>query len=98
MTWMGGGMVRWLSFRLRNGQSIGPDELRQAWRWACQNPRGGVRRESIGDGVWVYGLYGPEFISNHQEAEQRMRGFLTNSGYTFTIGPLGRCNRRHSSE
>ncbi|WP_165835690.1 hypothetical protein [Stenotrophomonas sp. SPM] len=85
-----GGMVRWLSFRLRNGQSIGPQRLREAWTWACQSQRSGVRREQLGEDHWVYALYGPELITCPRTAEQRMRGFLLEAGYIFTMGSLGR--------
>lgn len=84
------GMVRWLSFRLRNGQSIGPDRLLQAWSWACEHPRCAVRRESMNEGHCVYALYGPESLASPKLAEQRMREYLLDAGYIFTMGSLGR--------
>ncbi len=83
------GIVRWLSFRLRNGQSIGRDRLLQAWSWACENPRCAVRRKSLADGYCVYALYGPESLASPKSAEQRMRDSLLDSGYIFTMGTLG---------
>lgn len=84
------GMVRWLSLRLRNEQSIGPDRLLQAWSWARERPRCAVRREFTTEGHSVYALYGPVSLASPKLAEQRMRDYLLDKGYIFTMGSLGR--------
>jgi len=77
--------VRWLSFRLRNGQSIGPEKLRAAWEQAAETRRCAVRREVFPGGLAVYSLYGPGFLISPQKAEESMRAFLTKEGYVFTM-------------
>ena len=76
--------VRWLTFRLMNGQSIGPDRLKDGWVIASETRHCGVRREAI-----VYALYAPANLASPRRAEMRMREFLMSSGYTFTMGTLG---------
>lgn len=49
--------VRWLTFRLKNGQSIGPDRLKDGWVIASETARCGVRREHIEGSGLVYALY-----------------------------------------
>lgn len=77
--------VRWLSFRLRNGQSIGPDKLKAAWIEAAETRRCAVRREVLPDGLSIYSLYGPGFLISPQKAEGSIRAFLTREGYLFTM-------------
>ena len=81
--------VRWLTFRLMNGQSIGPDRLKDGWVIASETRHCGVRRESIEGAGTVYALYGPANLASPRRAEMRMREFLMSSGYTFTMGTLG---------
>ncbi|WP_182656862.1 hypothetical protein [Stenotrophomonas lacuserhaii] len=81
--------TRWLSFRLRNGQSIAPAKLRAGWAAAAAVPDISVRREDIESGTVVYALYGPSSLGAPQVAEMRMRQFLMDEGYTFTMGTLG---------
>ncbi|KRG69528.1 hypothetical protein ABB28_15775 [Stenotrophomonas chelatiphaga] len=81
--------TRWLSFRLRNGQSIAPAKLRAGWAAAAAVPGISVRREDIESGTVVYALYGPSSLGAPQVAEMRMRQFLMDEGYTFTMGTLG---------
>ena len=44
--------VRWLTFRLKNGQSIGPERLKDGWVIASETARCEVRREHIEDRAW----------------------------------------------
>ena len=81
--------IRCLSFRLRNGQSIAPAKLRAGWAAAAAVPGISVRREDIESGTIVYALYGPSSLNAPQVAEMRMRQFLMDEGYTFTMGTLG---------
>lgn len=81
--------VRWLTFRLKNGQSIGPDQLKDGWVLASESRHCGVRRERIEGAGVVYALYGPPDLPSPRRAELRMRDFLMRSGYTFTMGTLG---------
>ncbi|EQM76037.1 hypothetical protein GGD72_001250 [Stenotrophomonas maltophilia] len=81
--------VRWLTFRLKNGQSIGPDRLKDGWVIASETARCGVRREHIEGSGLVYALYAPANLASPRRAEMRMREFLMSSGYTFTMGTLG---------
>ncbi len=81
--------VRWLTFRLMNGQSIGPERLRDGWSTASETRHCGVRREAIEGAGVVYALYGPANLASPRRAEMRMREFLMSSGYTFTMGTLG---------
>jgi len=81
--------IRWLSFRLRNGQSIGRAKLQAGWAAAAAVPGIRVRREDLDAGTVVYALYGPSSLSAPQAAEMRMRQFLMDEGYTFTMGALG---------
>ncbi len=81
--------VRWLTFRLMNGQSIGPDRLKDGWVNASETRHCGVRRESIEGAGTVYALYAPASLASPRRAEMRMREFLMSSGYTFTMGTLG---------
>lgn len=77
--------VRWLSFRLRNGQSIGPTKLRAAWEQAAETRRCAVRREVLPSGLAVYSLYAPGFLISPQKAEESIREFLKREGYLFTM-------------
>ena len=43
-------IVRWLSFRLKNGQSIGPEKLKAIWSDASETNNCIVRREPAPDG------------------------------------------------
>lgn len=81
--------VRWLTFRLMNGQSIGPDQLKNGWTVASETRHCGVRRERIEGAGMVYALYAPANLASPRRAELRMREFLMRSGYTFTMGTLG---------
>ena len=80
--------IRWLSFRLRNGQSIAPGKLKEAWSNAAQTSHCAVKRDSLQGGVCVYGLYAPERLISPRDAELRMREFLSREGYVFTMGAL----------
>ncbi len=80
--------IRWLSFRLRNGQSIAPGKLKEAWSNAAQTSRCAVRRDNVVGGACVYGLYAPERLAAPRSAELRMREFLSNEGYVFTMGTI----------
>ncbi len=51
--------VRWLTFRLKNGQSIGPERLKDGWVIASETARCEVRREHIEGSGLVYALYAP---------------------------------------
>lgn len=77
--------VRWLSFRLHNGQTIGPEKLRQAWIQAAGHPRCEVRREVSQGGLPIYFLYGPAYLVSPKRAEDEIRAFLTKGGYVFTM-------------
>ncbi len=81
--------TRWLSFRLRNGQSIGRAKLQAGWAAAAAVPGITVKREDLEMGSPVYALYGPSSLSAPQAAEMRMRKFLMDEGYIFTMGTLG---------
>nr|WP_232503936.1 hypothetical protein [Stenotrophomonas sp. 8(2023)] len=81
--------VRWLTFRLKNGQSIGPERLKDGWVIASETARCEVRREHIEGSGLVYALYAPASLASPRRAEMRMREFLMSSGYTFTMGTLG---------
>lgn len=81
--------VRWLTFRLMNGQSIGPDRLKDGWVIASETRHCGVRREAVEGAGVVYALYAPANLASPRRAEMRMREFLMSSGYTFTMGTLG---------
>ena len=48
--------VRWLTFRLKNGQSIGPERLKDGWVIASETARCEVRREHIEGSGLVYAL------------------------------------------
>ena len=80
--------IRWLSFRLRNGQSIAPGKLKEAWSNAAQSSRCAVTREMASGCSAIYGLYGPERLVSPRNAELRMREFLAKEGYVFTMGSL----------
>jgi len=86
--------VRWLSFRLRNGQSIGPEKLRAAWEQAAETRRCAVRREVLPGGLAVYSLYAPSFLISPQKAEESIRTFLTKEGYLFTMTHVAGKERR----
>lgn len=81
---------RWLSFRLRSGQSIAPGKLKEAWSYATQTSRCAVRRDVLGSSACVYGLYAPERLASPRSAELRMRDFLTKEGYVFTMSTIPR--------
>ncbi|WMJ70694.1 hypothetical protein [Stenotrophomonas sp. 24(2023)] len=83
------GEVRWLSFRLRNGQSIGPAALSAGWSQAAATNGCTVRREAIEGAGVVYALYGPNSLPSPRAAELNMRRFLEDAGYVFTMGSLG---------
>lgn len=80
--------IRWLSFRLRNGQSIAPGKLKEAWSNAAQTSRCAVKRDAVSGGASVYGLYAPERLASPRNAELRMREFLSAEGYVFTMGSI----------
>ncbi|WP_312309168.1 hypothetical protein [Stenotrophomonas indicatrix] len=44
----------------------------------------------MNEGHCVYALYGPESLASPKSAEQRMRDYLLDAGYIFTMGSLGR--------
>ena len=50
--------VRWLTFRLRNGHSIGPEKLRAVWSDAAETNNCSVRREHVEGAGFVYALAG----------------------------------------
>ncbi len=81
--------VRWLTFRLKNGQSIGPEQLKDGWVTAAGTRHCGVRRERHEGHGTVYALYAPADLASPRTAELRMRDFLMRSGYIFTMGTLG---------
>lgn|GEM_PF-231170 len=85
----GRGDVRWLSFRLRNGQSISPTKLLAGWGAATAMPGCSVRRESVLGAGMVYALYAPDSLASPRRAEMSMRRFLEEEGYAFTMGSLG---------
>jgi len=80
--------IRWLSFRLRSGQSISPGKLRDAWSHATQTNRCAVRRDVLSSSDCIYGLYAPERLASPCDAELRMRDFLTKEGYVFTMSTI----------
>ncbi len=84
-----GADVRWLSFRLRNGQSIGPDKLQAGWNDAAAADGCSVRRERLDEGGVVYALYGPSTLNAPHAVELRMRRFLMDHGYVFSMGTMG---------
>lgn len=81
--------IRWLSFRLRNGQSIGREKLQAGWAAAAAVNGSTVRREDMDGSSVVYALYGPSSLTAPHAVEMRMRDFLIQQGYTFTMGALG---------
>lgn len=85
--------VRWLSFRLKNGQSIGPGKLKAIWSDASETNNCSVRREQGPDGHVVYALYASRGLQMPRRAEIRLRGMLENAGYAFTMGAIA---GRHS--
>nr|WP_256643146.1 hypothetical protein [Stenotrophomonas sp. 9(2022)] len=80
--------VRWLSFRLRNGQSIGPEKLKAVWSDAAEMNTCSVRREHGPDGHVVYVLYAPRGLPMPRRAEMRLRSMLEDAGYAFTMGAI----------
>jgi len=81
--------VRWLSFRLKNGQSISPAKLNAVWSDAAECGDCSVRREEIEGAGCVYALYAPHGLCMPRRAELRMRALLEKAGYAFTMGALG---------
>ena len=81
--------IRWLSFRLRNGQSIAREKLQAGWAAAAAVSGSSVRREDLNGDQVVYALYGPSSLTAPHAVEMRMREFLIQQGYTFTMGALG---------
>lgn len=77
--------VRWLSFRLRTGQSIGPEKLRAFWSDAAETNSCRVRRENGTDGHVVYVLYASQGLPMPHRAELRLRAILEAAGYGFTM-------------
>jgi hypothetical protein len=80
--------VRWLTFRLRNGQSIGPEKLRAVWSDAAETNNCSVRREHVEGAGFVYALYAPSGLCVPRRAELRMRLLLEEAGYAFSMGVL----------
>jgi len=69
--------VAWLSFRLRNGQSVGPENFKFAWSEAAETGRCAVQRRVLSSGRSVHSLYGPGFLISLQGVIERMRTLLT---------------------
>ncbi|PZS90848.1 hypothetical protein [Stenotrophomonas maltophilia] len=80
--------VRWLFFRLRNGQSISPARLMSVWSKAAESNDCAVRRENIDGAGYVYALYAPNSLLSPRRVELRMRALLEEAGYAFTMGSL----------
>ncbi|SFR87917.1 hypothetical protein SAMN04487782_1545 [Stenotrophomonas maltophilia] len=80
--------VRWLFFRLRNGQSISPARLMSVWCEATESTECAVRREIIDGAGYVYALYAPNGLRSPRRVELRMRALLEQAGYAFTMGTL----------
>ena len=80
--------VRWLFFRLRNGQSISPARLMSVWCEAAESNDCAVRREVIDGAGYVYALYAPNGLRSPRRVELRMRALLEEAGYAFTMGSL----------
>lgn len=80
--------VRWLFFRLRNGQSISPARLMSVWCEATESTECAVRRENIDGAGYVYALYAPNGLRSPRRVELRMRALLEEAGYAFTMGSL----------
>lgn len=80
--------VRWLFFRLRNGQSISPARLMSVWREATESTDCAVRREIIDGAGYVYALYAPNGLRSPRRVELRMRALLEEAGYAFTMVSL----------
>lgn len=69
-------------FHLRNGQSIGPDKLRQLWANACQSSDVSVGRQTRtigGQSVDLYSLCGSASMPSLPSVEQRLRQMLDNA-------------------
>lgn len=81
-------IVRWLSFRLKNGQSIGPEKLKAIWSDASETNNCIVRREHDPDGHVVYALYASRGLQLPRRAEIRLRRMLEDAGYAFTMGAI----------
>lgn len=80
--------VRWLFFRLRNGQSISPARLMSVWSEAAESNDCAVRREIIDGAGYVYALYAPNSLLSPRRVELRMRALLEEAGYAFAMGSL----------
>lgn len=80
--------VRWLSFRLRKGQSIGPERLKAFWSYSAETNSCKVRRENGTDGDVVYVLYASRGLPMPHRAEMRLRATLEAAGYGFTMGSV----------
>ncbi|WP_434029024.1 hypothetical protein [[Pseudomonas] boreopolis] len=80
--------VRWLTFRLHNGQSIGPARLQAVWSDAAETNDCSVRREHVEGAGYVYALYAPSGLRLPRRAELRMRALLESAGYVFTMAAL----------
>lgn len=63
--------VRWLFFRLRNGQSISPARLMSVWSEAAESNDCAVRREIIDGAGYVYALYAPNSLLSPRRVERR---------------------------
>jgi len=80
--------MRWLTLRLGNNQSIGPQVLLNLWSNACETNQSSVTRDKPVGRSTAYALHAPTSLAYPKRAELRMRKLLEEAGYTFTMGSL----------
>jgi len=80
--------MRWLTLRLGNNQSIGPQVLLNLWSNACETNQSSVTRDMQGGRSTAYALHAPTSLAYPKRAELRMRKLLEEAGFTFTMGSL----------
>lgn len=78
-------------FHLRNGQSVGPDQLRKLWASACESTDVSVTRQtrSIGDQTSdLYSLCGSPSMPDLPAVERRLRKLLDHAGLNTVVTTL----------